>query len=179
MPVHEHVHGTAVRYEAHGSGGKQTDHYTGVVVIHGIGNEKRNATLEEAANALTYWFNQVAGLSLRPDGPGRVWLTTKVTDDENPDAPASRAFLDLEAPAADRDGRSERDADSRLRLELREVWWAQAFGLPSVRSALRWTRLQFREEAAGFLLPFGPHAGPKRLAVHQPAREISQALTYR
>src|SRR5262249_40611404 len=124
MAAPERVSGTAASPGNPGSGEKQADHYTGVVVIHGIGNEKRNATLEEAANALTYWFNQVAGLSLRPDGPGRVWLTTKVTDDENPDAPASRAFLDLEAPAADRDGRSERDADSRLRLELREVWWA-------------------------------------------------------
>src|SRR5262249_38746825 len=59
------------RTRAGSSGG-----YTGVLVIHGIGNERRNQTLQEAANALTYWFNHHAGLELRATGPGRVWLET-------------------------------------------------------------------------------------------------------
>jgi hypothetical protein len=152
-----------------------SDHYTGVVIIHGIGNEKRNATLEEATNALTYWFNHVAGLSLRPEGPGRVWLTTQLTNDDNPDAPASRGTIELAPPLAESAAPSE---NVPLRLELREVWWAQSFGLPSVRSTLRWARLQFREDAARFLLPLGAHSGPKRLAARHPARETPQALTY-
>jgi len=153
-----------------------SDHYTGVVIIHGIGNEKRNSTLEEAANALTYWFNHVAGLSLRPEGPGRVWLTTRLTDSENPDADASCATIELAPASADT---AAPGTDDSLRLELREVWWAQSFGLPSVPSTLRWARLQFREDAARFLLPLGAHSGPKRLAVRHPARETPQALTYR
>jgi hypothetical protein len=54
--------------------GSREDHYIGVVVIHGIGNQKRNETLVEALNALTYWFNHHAGLDLQPEGSGRVWL---------------------------------------------------------------------------------------------------------
>ncbi len=38
----------AVRAE-HSLGG-DADHYTGVVLIHGIGDEKRNETLQEAVN---------------------------------------------------------------------------------------------------------------------------------
>jgi hypothetical protein len=56
--------------------GWREDHYTGVVVIHGIGNQKRDETLVESLNALTYWFNHHAGLDLQPEGSGRVWLTT-------------------------------------------------------------------------------------------------------
>ncbi|HEV2457188.1 MAG TPA: hypothetical protein VGS80_02405, partial [Ktedonobacterales bacterium] len=44
------------------SDGKPTEPYTGVVVIHGIGNEKRNATLQQALDALSYWFNHHAEL---------------------------------------------------------------------------------------------------------------------
>src|SRR5262249_21284006 len=91
-----------------------SDHYTGVIIIHGIGNEKRNATLEEASNALTYWFNHIAGLSLRPEGPGRVWLTTRLTDSENPDADASCATLELAPSSADTAVPGE---DAPLRLE--------------------------------------------------------------
>ncbi len=145
--------------------------YTGVVIIHGIGNEARNATIEEAGNALTYWYNHIAGLALRPTGPGRVWLSTRLTADDDPDAPASRATLTLAPPGA--------TADDTLRLEMREVWWAQSFGLPSIGAALRWARLQFREDAARFLLPIGVPSGPARAAAHAPAHQTPQALTYR
>ncbi|HEX6797540.1 MAG TPA: hypothetical protein VF116_07495 [Ktedonobacterales bacterium] len=150
-----------------------TGPYTGVVVIHGIGNEKRNATIEEAGNALTYWYNHIAGLALRPTGPSRVWLTTRLTEDDDPDAPASCATMTLSVPG-DGDG-----ADDTLRLELREVWWAQSFGLPSVGAALGWARLQFREDAARFLLPLGVQSGPARAAAKAPARQTPQAVTYR
>jgi hypothetical protein len=153
----------------------QADRFTGVVVIHGIGNEKRNKTLEDAANALTYWFNHIAGLSLRPEGPSRVWLTTQLTDDPNPDALASRGTIELVPSPADQ---TTPEDGSPTRLKLREVWWAESFGLPSVASSLRWARLQFREDAARFLLPLGTHSGPKHLAVRHPARETPQALTY-
>src|SRR5262245_16827245 len=76
--------------------GEHADRYTGVVLIHGIGDEKRNETLQEALNALTHWFNQVAGLALRPSGPGRVWVRTDLTNDDDPDSRSSRATLELE-----------------------------------------------------------------------------------
>src|SRR5215813_12111368 len=71
--------------------------YTGVVLIHGIGDQRRNVTLQEALNALTFWFNHHTGLAQRPVGTGRVWLQTRLTDDPNPDARASSAILDLVA----------------------------------------------------------------------------------
>lgn len=51
------------------SSAHDASHYTGVVVIHGLGDEKRNSTLMEVVNALTYWFNHKAELALRPTGP--------------------------------------------------------------------------------------------------------------
>ena len=46
------------------------EQYTGVVIIHGIGNQKRNSTLVEAVDTLSYWFNYHAGLDLQPKGAG-------------------------------------------------------------------------------------------------------------
>ena len=69
---------------------EDASHYTGVVVIHGLGDEERNSILMETVNALTFWFNRKAGLALRPRGPGRVWLSTQLTEKEDPDAPASQ-----------------------------------------------------------------------------------------
>src|SRR5260370_18789387 len=119
----------AVRAE-HSLGG-DADHYTGVVLIHGIGDEKRNETLQEAVNALTYWFNQKAGLALRPEGPGRVWVSTELTIDNNPDAQASPATIELEPPA---DLAQEYGALGPLRLEFRENRFSKAIwcaGLPA------------------------------------------------
>jgi hypothetical protein len=130
---------------------RDTSHYTGVVLIHGIGDEKRNDTLEEAVNALTHWLNQVAGLEIRPSGSGRVWVTTDLTIDDNPSARASRASIEIEAPA------TSAAASPPLHLEVREVWWAQAFGAPAIGQVLKWARVQAREEAARVLLPL--HAG--------------------
>jgi hypothetical protein len=177
----------ARQYEGHGdpgstkantskaSGGDASGSYTGVVLIHGLGDIKRNATLQQITNAVTYWLNHVADLTLAPEGTGRVWLTSDLTDDPNPDARASRATIELEAPA----GVAFGGEDPSLRLEVREVWWAEAFGLPKVAAAIRWARIQFREEAAHLLLPIGKQAGPARAAARRPAREIPQALTYR
>jgi hypothetical protein len=129
----------------------QDRQYTGVIVIHGIGDEKRNATLQEAVNALTYWFNHTAGLALRPDGPGRVWIASQLPGDDDLDALAARATLELEPPASDG---SDADVDAhRLVLHLREVWWAQAFGTPSIAEAIKWARIQLRDQATRIRFP--------------------------
>lgn len=152
--------------------GSDAGSYTGVVVIHGIGDEKRNDTLREALNALGYWYNHEAGLALRPEGPGRIWMETELTDDPNPDAASSRAIVELAAP-----GDTSGDV---LRLEMREVWWAQSFGVPDVGAALKWARLQYREETRRVLLPAGVRAaGPAHAASRAPALETPQALHYR
>ncbi|HEV7128670.1 MAG TPA: hypothetical protein VGN32_14670 [Ktedonobacterales bacterium] len=127
--------------------------YTGVIVVHGIGDEKRNDMLQETLNALTYWYNHVAGLALRPRGTGRVWVHTHLTDDNDPDSPASRALIELVPPA--RPGAAPQDEPPPLHLKLREVWWAQSFGTPAPRSAMRWARLQFLQEATRIMLPLG------------------------
>ena len=147
-------------------------------MIHGIGDEKRNETLQEALNAITYWFNHKTGLAQRPQGPGRVWVTTELTNEENPDAPASRATVELQAPA-NVAGLGASEADT-LRLEMREVWWAQAFGLPPVGTALAWAGRQFLEELR-VLVPVNVRSGsgPASVARRAPAREIPQAATYR
>jgi streptogramin lyase len=150
----------------------QDDGYTGVVLIHGIGNQKRNDTLLEALDALSYWFNHHAGLDLQPEGAGRMWLTTDLRDDDDPDAPASRATMELVPPAS---GDAE---DTPLRLEFREVWWAESFGLPSVGATIRWGRVQLREQLINLLLPAGIRLGPAAAAHRAPAREIAQAITY-
>jgi streptogramin lyase len=156
-----------------------------VVVIHGIGNQKRNSTLVEAVNALTFWFNHHAGLELRskgtgPAGAGRVWLTTELRDDDDPDAEASCATLRLVAPSdgASGQGAPSTDTGTQLRLEFREVWWAESFGIPKVGAALAWARVQFREQLAHLLLPAGFSLGPAQIARRAPAHEIAQALTY-
>jgi Alpha/beta hydrolase of unknown function (DUF900) len=151
------------------------DHFTGVVIIHGLGDIKRNATLQEAVDALGYWFNHEAGLALRPEGPGRVWLTVALTDNSNPDAPAARATMELEAPTVSATMPGETPA---LRLEWREVWWAESFGLPSVPATLRWAQVQAREQAKHLLIPLGTKVGPAKTATRAPARETPQALTY-
>jgi len=161
--------------------GAGQDHYTGVLVIHGVGDLKRNTTLEEAVNTLAYWFNHQAGLALRRDGPGRVWVTAKLTDDPNPDAPAARATMRLTAPAEASAGTAgaSADDDSALQLEFREVWWAESLGLPSVAATIAWARIQAWEQASHLLLPIGRRLGPSHAAFRAPAREIPQALTYR
>jgi hypothetical protein len=151
-------------------------HYTGVVLIHGIGDIKRNTTLEEAVNTLAYWFNHEAGLELRREGDGRLWLTAQLTDDPNPDAPAARAAMHLVPPGT---SANTPHGDSGLQLEFREVWWAESFGLPSVAETIRWAQVQFREQAAHLLVPIGRRLGPAQTALRAPAREIAQALTYR
>ena len=135
--------------------------YTGVVLIHGIGSEKKNDTLQEVLNALAYWLNHVAKLSLRPSGPDRIWIETNLLEVDNPDTAASTATVEL-------CGRSMAPGEvSTLLLHLREVWWAQAFGLPSARAALQWARVQFRQETYNILLPIR-----ERLTV--PARALPQ-----
>jgi virginiamycin B lyase len=153
--------------------------YTGVVIIHGIGDQKRNVTLQEALNTLSYWFNHVAGLDLRPQGIGRVWLSTRLTDDTNPDAPSSRARMQLVAPTSSNDASSDGEDAGTLRLRFREVWWAESFGLPSVGPALEWARVQFHEQMAHVLSPIGVRFGPAQVARKTPARETAQAVTYR
>jgi hypothetical protein len=151
--------------------------YTGVVLIHGIGDERRNNTLNEALNALMYWFNHAAGLTNRPEGSGRVWMRSHLTFDDDPDAAVSRATLELVAPSGEIAG--ETDHDAAAQIDFREVWWADTFGLPNIGQVIAWARVQFREQAAHILLPFGRHVGPSRLAHHAPALQTPQALTYR
>jgi hypothetical protein len=119
------------------SSAPQQDRYTGVVIIHGLGDIKRSETLTEAINSLAYWYNHHANLALRRDGTSRVWVTTHLTDDPNPEAKTARATMEL-AP----------ESGAPMRLEFREVWWAGSFGLPAVGAAIRWTQVQFSEQAA-------------------------------
>ena len=124
--------------------------YTGVVIVHGIGDEKRNETLEEVSDALTKWFTTRGGLAARPFGPSRIWQRPDFTYGSDPDAKGSRTVLEIEAPLTPTSIASDAKA---LRLELREVWWAQSFGAPGIGLSLRWARAQFREEALRVLLP--------------------------
>jgi hypothetical protein len=127
------------------------ERYTGVVVIHGVGDIKRNTTLEQAVNTLAYWFNHEAGLALRQEGTDRLWLRAQPSDGRNPDARPATATMELAAP-----GHEGTAADAApLRLKFREVWWAESFGLPSVRTAVQWALVQFREQAAHLLIPIG------------------------
>src|SRR5260370_14936200 len=130
--------------EDRSSGSPRQNHYTGVLIIHGLGAIKRNATLQEATDALTYWFNREAGLALLPSVPGRIWLTTALTADTNPDAHAARASMQIEVS----DGQATvPQGTTSLQLEWREVWWAESLGLPSVGATLRWARVQAHEQA--------------------------------
>lgn len=158
------------------SSSSSPDHYTGVVIIHGLGDIKRSATLEEVVNTLAYWFNHQAGLALRREGPGRVWVSAKLTDDPNPDERASRASIRLAAP---REPASPSAGAAGLRLEFREVWWAASFGLPSIGATIAWARVQAWEQATHLLFPIGRRLGPAHTAARAPAREVPQALTYR
>lgn len=135
----------------------RTGSYTGVVVIHGLGIEQRNDTLQEALNGITYWFNHTSGLEFRPTGPGRIWVETRLTLNSNIDADCSQATIWLEPPA---NGAQQRTAP--LRLEMHEVWWAQSFGLPSAGHVLSWTLLQFFQ-VADRLSPISSGSGRLRV----------------
>ena len=144
------------------------EHYTGVVVIHGLGSIKRNTTLQENVNTLAYWFNHKAQLSLRREGIGRIWVRAKLTDDPNPDAAPAKAFVSLVPPKepvgsrASGDpgtGESAGDSEEELRLEFREVWWAESFGVPSITSTIAWGRVQGVEQATHLLLPITNRLG--------------------
>jgi len=117
--------------------------YTAVLLVHGLGHNARNEALQEAVNALAYWFNHVAGLAARPQGSGRVWLRTQLTDDDRSDARSSRVTMEL-APRARSDAAAEVTPEQRL--EFREIWWARSFGLPSAASGIRWARLLYQQE---------------------------------
>jgi len=141
------------------------DRYTGVVIIHGIGNERQSETLREALNAVAYWFNHTAGLALRAEGPSRIWLDTRLSDDNVPDAPASCATLQIVPPAERSESGGETQAPA-LWTEWREVWWAASFGLPSLGKVFRWAATQYRQQAAVFApvgLPLTPFVRPRRL----------------
>jgi hypothetical protein len=154
----------------------QQGQYTGVVLIHGLGPIRRNGMLEQSLNALSYWFNHTAQLAVRPEGPGRIWLAPELTDDPDPDQPASRASVELVAPDSPD---SLPSGAAGVRLEFREVWWAESFGLPDIGATIAWARLQWREQAAHLLIPIGKLVGPSKTAARTPARQTPQALTYR
>jgi hypothetical protein len=140
--------------------------------------------LLQALDTLTYWFNHKAGLHLKPVGQGRIWLTTELGKDADPDAPASHATMEMVAPMANdasellTPGTLRTDAGTRLRLEFREVWWADSFGLPDVGTVLSWARLQWREQLTRLLLTAGFRFGPAEIARRDCAWSIPQALTY-
>jgi hypothetical protein len=144
--------------------------YTGVILVHGIGDERRNATLQEAVNALHQWFATKAGLSRRPDGPGRVWLVPDLSENPDPDVQTSRVVMELEPPIAGptttpspaEPAPEHAPEHTPLRLEFRELWWARSFGQPSVGETIQWARLQFRRETARLVLPIGKRTGPAR-----------------
>jgi hypothetical protein len=135
--------------EVTGGGGDQK-HFTGVVLIHGLGLIPRNSMLQQALNALSYWFNHEADLGLSTKGSGRLWIVPHLTDDPDPDQPASRATVDLVARGNKNVPPSQ---DAAVRLEFREVWWAESFGMPDIGQTLTWARVQWREQAAHLLIP--------------------------
>lgn len=145
--------------------------YTGVVIIHGLGIEQQSAQLQEALNALTYWFNHQAGLALREEGSGRIWLDTKLSDDNDPDAPASRATLVLVPPAP---GGATAVAPDVLRLEWREVWWAASFGLQSVGKVFRWAWVQYRQQTYVFA-PVLVRVTPVQRGQRRPANDKQES----
>lgn len=146
--------------------------YTGVVIVHGIGDEKRNDTLSEVVDALVHWFMQRAGFTMRSDGARKIVLRTALTARDNPDAAASQATLDLVTPST---AMGSQMATERLRLMVREVWWAQSFGTPRRRLALQWARLQFREEALRVVLPLRQGARMWHAAQLGPRRDAAAA----
>lgn len=147
--------------------------YTGVVIIHGLGRERQSEQLQEALNALTYWFNHTAGLALRADGPGRIWLDTQLSDDNDPDAPASRATLVL-VPSASGEGAA--GSPKVLRTEWREVWWAASFGLQSVGKVFRWAWVQYRQQTYVFA-PVRQRVTPIRPRQRRAADHAQQSAT--
>jgi hypothetical protein len=146
------------------------------VLIHGLGPIRRNGMLEQSLNALSYWFNHRAHLALRAEGSGRIWLAPELTDDPDPDQPASRASVELVAPNSTD---AHANGPGGVRLEFREVWWAESFGLPDIGATISWARVQWREQAAHLLIPIGRLVGPAKTAARTPARETPQALSYR
>jgi hypothetical protein len=128
------------------------DGYTGVVVIHGLGDEKRKDTLLEIVNTLVYWFNNRAELALRPSGPGRVWLQTQLSESSDPESVSSRAMLELRAPA---EVGGDPSGGPTLRLAFREVWWAATFGLQPLGTSIRWAQVQWSEQMRHILIPVG------------------------
>lgn len=156
--------------------------YTGVVIIHGLGRERQSEQLQEAVNALVYWFNHRAGLALREEGSGRVWLDTKLSDDNDPDSSASRATLVLVPP--DPGEGTAAGPPRALRSEWREVWWAASFGLRSVGKVFRWAWVQYRQQTYVFapvrqrVTPVQPHQHPTADSGRQPAHP-DQASTPR
>ncbi len=182
MTTHERGPDTAASRSARTPGTSRTTStqpYTGVVLIHGLGDIPRNEMLQQDLNALSYWLNHEAGFAFRSEGPGRLWLTTELTDDENPDARASRATVELTAPGGTAPGVGTQGSDSTLRLDFREVWWAESFGQPDIATTIRWARVQWREQWHHLLIPIGGRIGPAHTAARAPARQTPQALTYR
>lgn len=134
--------------------------FTGVVLIHGLGPIRRNGMLQQALNALSYWFNHDAELDMRPEGQGRIWLAPHLTDDPDPDQPASRATVDVVAHgtthATETDStktNSSPSPDASVRLEFREVWWADSLGRPNIGQTISWAQVQWREQAGRLLIP--------------------------
>ena len=148
--------------------------FTGVVLIHGLGLIPRNSMLQQALNALSYWLNHEAGLALSTKGRGRVWLTPHLTDDPDPDQPESRATVDIVAPGAKTAPVAQ---DSAVRLEFREVWWAESFGMPDIGQTIRWARVQWREQAAGLLIPIRWRRRPTRSATAPADAESTQGAS--
>lgn len=122
----------------HPGGGR----YTGVLLVHGVGVDERNDALQAYINALAYWFNHVARLAYRPRGTGRLWVRTRLTDDNRPDAAPSRATIELVAPA---ERAAVHEQSSPTELEFREIWWARSFGVPSPEMGLQVIRAMYRE----------------------------------
>lgn len=158
----------------HGAG------YTGVLVVHGVGADRRNEALQTYINALAYWFNHVAQLASRPWGTGRVWVRTQLIDDNRPDAESSRATIEVVAPADLIAAASDQSLPTEL--QFREIWWARSFGVPSAAAGLQVVRTMYREELFRVLSAWLLHRGRRQHSTyHQappdtPARRIMKAI---
>ena len=160
-----------------GDGNQQR--FTGVVLIHGLGLIPRNGMLQQSLNSLTYWFNHDAGLAMRPEGRGRIWLVPHLTEDPDPDQPASRATVEVVAPSASQSSTSTvvPTADSSARLQFREVWWADSLGLPDIGQTISWAQVQWREQAGRLLIPIRGELGPDGAVGHESPASEGPALS--
>ena len=96
----------------------------GILFVHGIGEQKRGETLQNAADPLIEWLGRcLDSRGGAVDAPA-AWLATPSSD---PHAPAHARLLTRAAPDA-----------PTCSVLLAESWWAEEFPVPSFPEIRRW-----------------------------------------